>query len=97
MGSGNGDRDVEESFYDYGNAPEVLIESKAVPHWELLECGLIRLFVCKKVNGKFVLDHTDLMMPTTMEAIGKRFIEIATTARQQAMNSPTIAPNHISH
>jgi hypothetical protein len=94
---GSGDSQEEESFYDYGNAPEVLIESKAVPHWELLECGLIRLFVCKKVNGRFVLDHTDLMSPSTMEAIGQRFMDIAGIAKKQARQTPTLVQSRAAH
>ncbi len=79
-----------DQFFDYGNAPEVLIESKAVPAWELLESGLVRLFVCKFVQGKLVLDHTDLMTPATMAAIGRRFLEIADAAQvARAAKSPT--------
>lgn len=78
----------EPTFYDYGNAPEVLIEQKAIPAWEYLECGLVRVFVCKEIQHKLVLDHTDLMTPAVMMAIGKRFIEIATAAKGQAGKVP---------
>lgn len=65
---------------DYGNAPEVFIESKAVAAWERVEGGLIRLFVCRNIHGRLVLDHTDVMTKATMIAIGKRFLEIANAA-----------------
>lgn len=72
---------VGEEFDDFGNAPEILIEAKAIPAWEVLECGLIRLFVCKSVKKRLVLDHTDLITPDNMDAIGRRFLEISALVR----------------
>lgn len=69
---------VGESFTDYGNAPECIIDR--IPAYEVLDSGLIRIFVCKTFGGKLVLDHTDVMTRGMLVKIGSRMIEIAEMA-----------------
>lgn len=69
---------IGEPFEDYGNTPECVIDR--IPAYEVLDSGLIRIFVCKTFAGKLVLDHTDVMTKGMLTAIGRRLIEIADTA-----------------
>lgn len=69
---------VGESFVDCGNAPECVIDR--IPAYEVLDSGLIRIFVCKTSNNLHILDHTDIMTRDMLFAIGARLIEIARVA-----------------
>jgi hypothetical protein len=68
---------VGESFEDYGNTQECVIDR--IPAYEVLESGLVRIFVCKTIGGRLVLDHTDIMTKSMMMSIGLRLLEIAET------------------
>lgn len=66
---------VGECFEDYGNAPECVVDR--IPAYEVLDSGLIRIFVCKTFAGRLVLDHTDVMTKGMMIALATRLLEIA--------------------
>jgi hypothetical protein len=66
---------IGEAFDDYGNTRECVIDR--IPAYEILDSGLIRIFVCKTVAGRLVLDHTDIMTRGMMISIGSRLLEIA--------------------
>lgn len=69
---------IGETFEDYGGAPDCVIDR--IPAYEVLDGGLIRIFVCKTIGGKVVLDHTDVMTKAMLIAIGVRLLEIADAA-----------------
>jgi hypothetical protein len=69
---------VGEPFENFGNTPECVIDR--IPAYEILDGGLIRIFVCKTFAGRLVLDHTDIMTRSMMIAIGTRLLEIADAA-----------------
>jgi hypothetical protein len=66
---------VGDAFDNWDSEPDRMIDS--IPSYEILEDGLVRIFVCKTLLGKRVLDHTDVMTTGKLVAIGKRLLEIA--------------------
>jgi hypothetical protein len=69
---------IGETFDDFVEVPECVLHS--IPSYEILEDGLVRMYVCKIFQGKAKLDHTDVATPAKIRAIGKRLLEIADEA-----------------
>jgi hypothetical protein len=66
---------VGDTFEDYGNALEC--PEPTIPAYEVLGRGWARIFVCKTVAGRTILDHTDILSRETMYALAARLRDIA--------------------
>jgi hypothetical protein len=80
---------VGETFEDYGNALEC--PEPTIPAYEVLGRGWARIFVCKTVGGRTILDHTDILSKDTMYALSARLREIADGLDSQ--NEISLAPD----
>lgn len=74
---------VGDSFEDYGNAPEYVINRFAA--YELVEGDLVRLYLCKQKGGKLVLEYTAVVPHIALAGMGRLCLEIAAHSHNETV------------